>query len=194
MTTENERSFEESVNSLSDSAKVDYERREAEVIAISDKVKPLWVRIEQIYERKKYLETSKWMPIVYILVVLGAAVNIFYGGTDGELKIGTVMMLLGAVGYVAYKYDFRSEGKRAEMLHDEEEAYLHKWLSCGASKSSFEDLRALYWEEFALEQLINQSEAEMMEKRTALDMRLNQLWDDIKWGLYRDVSGNIPPG
>jgi hypothetical protein len=55
-------------------------------------------------------------------------------------------------------------------------------------------LRALYWEEFALEQLINQSEAEMMEKRTALDMRLNQLWDDIKWGLYRDVSGNIPPG
>ena len=77
MTTENERSFEESVNSLSDSAKVDYERREAEVMAISDKVKPLWVRLEQIYERKKYLETSKWMPIVYILVVLGAAVNIF---------------------------------------------------------------------------------------------------------------------
>jgi hypothetical protein len=194
VTTENERSFEESVNSLSDSARGDYEHRKAKVIAISDKVKPLWVRIEQIYERKKYLETSKWMPIVYILVVLGAAVNIFYGGTDGELKIGTVMMLLGVVGYVAYQYDFRSEGKRAEILHGEEEDYLQKWLSCGGSKSNFENLRALYWEEFALEQLISQSEAEMMEKRAALNLRLNQLWDDISWGSYRDVSGSIPPG
>lgn len=193
MTTENEGSFEEWVNSLPDSVKVDYARREAEVIEIANKVKPLWIRIEQIYERKKHLETSKWMPIVYSLVVLGAAVNVFYGGTDGELKIGTVMMLLGVVGYVAYKYDFRSEGKRAEMLHGEEEAYLHEWLSCGASKSSFEDLRALYWEEFLLEQSINQSEAEMTEKHAALNIRLNKLWDDIKRGLYRDVSGNIPP-
>lgn len=134
------------------------------------------------------------MPIVYILVALGAAANIFYGGPDGELKIGTVMMLLGVVGYVAYQYDFRSEGKRAEMLHGEEEDYLQKWLSCGASKSSFENLRALYWEAFTLEQLISQSEAEMMEKRTALNLRLNQLWDDIKWALYRDVGGGVSSG
>jgi hypothetical protein len=185
MTTENEGSFQESVDSLPDSKKVDYVHREAEVMAISDKLKPLCISIEQISERKEFLEKSKLMSVVYILVALGAAVNIFYEGVYGELQIGTVMMLLGAVGYVAYKYDLRNEGKRAEMLRGEEEAYLAKWLACGADRSSFAELRKLYLEEFALQQRAGRSEAEMAEKREALKIRLCRLWDDIRGELYR---------
>lgn len=188
MSTANEEPFRESVNSLPDNKKADYKHREAELIAISDKLKPLCINIEQIYERKKFLEKSKLMPAVYILVASGLAVNFFYEGVYGELQIGTVMMLLGAVAYVAYKYDLRNEGKRAEMLRREEEAYRNKWLACGASNSSFEDLRKLYLEEFAIQQLAGRSEAEMAEKRAALDTKLNKLWDDVKRELHGTVG------
>jgi hypothetical protein len=157
VTTESEESFREPANSLPSGGKADYERREAELIAISDKLKPLCINIEQIDERKKFLEKSKLMPAVYVLIAAGLAVNFFYEGVYGELQIGTVMMLLGAVAYVAYKYDLRNEGKRAEMLRREEEAYRDKWLACGASNSNFEDLRKLYLEEFAIQQLAGRS-------------------------------------
>jgi hypothetical protein len=98
------------------------------------------------------------------------------------------MMLLGAVAYVAYKYDLRNEGKRAEMLRREEEACRDKWLACGASNSSFEDLRKLYLEEFATQQSTVRSEAEMAEKRAALDIKLNKLWDDVKRELHAGVG------
>jgi hypothetical protein len=192
VTTEDEEPFRESVNSLPDNKKADYKHREAELIAISDKLKPLCINIEQIYERKKFLEKSKLMPAVYVLVASGLAVNFFYEGVYGELQIGTVMMLLGAVAYVAYKYDLRNEGKRAEMLRGEEEACRDKWLACGASNSSFEDLRQLYLEEFAMWQLRGQSEAEMAEKRAALDIKLNKLWDDVRSELHGKVGGPAP--
>jgi hypothetical protein len=128
------------------------------------------------------------MPAVYVLVVAGLAVNFFYEGVYGELQIGIVMMLLGAVAYVAYKYDLRNEGKRAEMLRREEEAYRDKWMACGASNSSFEDLRKLYLEEFAIQQLAGRSEAEMAEKRAVFDIKLNKLWDDVKRELHADVG------
>lgn len=183
--SENEGSFQESVDFLPDSKKADYVHREAEVMAISDNLKPLCISIEQISERKEFLEKSKLMRVVYILVALGAAVNIFYEGVYGELQIGTVMMLLGAVGYVAYKYDLRNEGKRSEMLRREEEAYLAKWLAYGADRGSFAELRKLHLEEFALQQKTGRSEAEMAEKREALKIRLSRLWDDIRGELYR---------
>jgi hypothetical protein len=192
VTTENEGSFRESVDSLPYSKKADYEHTEAELIAIGDKLKPLCINIEQIAERKKFLEKSKLMPAVYVLVVSGLAVNFFYEGVYGELQVGTVMMLLGAVAYVAYKYDLRNEGKRAEMLRGEEEACRNRWLAYGASKSSFEDLRQLYLEEFAMRQLTGQSEAKMAEKRAALDIKLNKLWDDVRSELHGKVGDPVP--
>jgi hypothetical protein len=180
MTIGNEVPLQEQANPLSDSRKVDYEQREAEVIAIGDKLKTLCISIEQIDERKQFLEKSKLMPAVYVLVIAGLAVNFFYEGVYGELQVGTVMMLLGAVAYVAYKYDLRNEGKRAQMLRREEEAYRDKWLACGASKRSFEDLRKLYLEEFSIKQLAGRREAEMAEKRSALEIKLDKLWDDIR--------------
>jgi hypothetical protein len=170
------------------SGKADYEHRKAKLIAIGDKLKPLCISLEQIHERKQFLEKSKLMPAVYVLTAAGLAVNFFYEGVYGELQIGTVMMLLGAVAYVAYKYDLRNEGKRAEMLRREEEAYRDKWMACGASNSSFEDLRKLYLEEFAIQQLAGRSEAEMAEKRATLDIKLNKLWDDVKWELHAGVG------
>jgi hypothetical protein len=192
VTTENEEPFRESINSSAGSGKADYEHREAELTAIGEKLKPLCVSIEQIDERRKFLEKSKLMPAVYVLVVAGLAVNIFYEGVYGELQIGTVMMLLGAVAYVAYKYDLRNEGRRAQMLRREEEAYLDKWLACGASKSSFEDLRKLYLEEFSIRQLIGRSEAEMAEKRATLDINLNKLWEDIRSELRGNAGETAP--
>ena len=184
MTTENEVSVRKAFNA-------DYEQREAEIIEVGDKLKPLCISIEQIDERKQFLEKSKLMPAVYVLVAAGVAVNFFYEGVYGELQIGTVMMLLGAVAYVAYKYDLRNEGKRAEMLRREEEAYRDKWLACGASNSSFEDLRKLYLEELAIQQLAGRSEAEMAEKRAALDIKLNKLWDDVKRELHAHLGEPI---
>jgi hypothetical protein len=192
VTTEDEEPFRESVNSLPDNKKADYKHSEAELIAVGDKLKPLCINIEQIAERKKFLEKSKLMPAVYVLVVAGLAVNFFYEGVYGELQIGTVMMLLGAVAYVAFKYDLRNEGKRAEMLRREEEAYRDKWLGCGAGNSSFEDLRKLYLEEFAIQQLAGRGEAEMAEKRAALDTKLNKLWDDVKRELHGTVGAPVP--
>ena len=188
MTTENERSFRELVNGLPDSKKADYEQREAEVITIGDKLKPLCISIEQIDERKQFLEKSKLMPAVYVLVIAGLAVNFFYEGVYGELQVGTVMMLLGAVAYVAYKYDLRNEGKRAQMLRREEEAYRDKWLACGASKRSFEDLRKFYREEFSIRQQTGRSEAEMAEKRAVLDIKLDKLWDDVRSELHGNAD------
>ena len=193
MTTENEESFQESANSLPDSKKVNYEQKEAEVKAVSDRLKPLCISIEQISERKKFLENSKLMRVVYILFILGLAVNIFYEGVYGELKVGTVMMVLSAVGYVAYQYDLRNESKRAEKLRDEEEACLDKWLACGVSGSSFADLRELHLEEFALQQTNARSEAEMAEKRAALDIKSDKLWDGIRRELYRSAAENVAP-
>lgn len=86
---------------------------------------------------------------------------------------------------MAYKYDLRNEGKRAEMLRREEEAYLAKWLACGADRSSFAELRKLHLEEFALQQKTGRSKAEMAEKGEALKIRLSRLWDDIRGELYR---------
>jgi hypothetical protein len=192
VTTENGTLFQEQVDALPNSRKADYKHREAELIAIGDKLKPLCISIEQIDERKKFLEKSKLMPAVYVLVVAGLAVNIFYEGVYGELQIGTVMMLLGGVGYVAYKYDLRNEGKRAGMLRREEETYRDKWITCGASNSNFEDLRKLYLEGFAIQQLTGRSEAEMAEKRAALDIRLNKLWDDVKRELHGSVGDIVP--
>jgi hypothetical protein len=192
VTTENEESLVASVNSSANSRKDDYEPREAELIAIGDKLKPLCVSIEQIDERKQFLEKSKLMPAVYVLVVAGLAVNFFYEGVYGELQVGTVMMLLGAVAYVAYKYDLRNEGKRAQMLRREEEAYLDKWLACGASKPSFEDLRKLYLEEFSIRQPAGRSETEMAEKRAALDIKLDKLWDDVRSELHGNAGESAP--
>jgi hypothetical protein len=195
VTTENEVPARKAVNAVPDSKKAEYERTKAEVaevIAISDKLKPLCIQIEQISERKKFLEKSKLMPAVYVLLIAGLGVNIFYEGVYGELQIGTVMMLLGAVAYVAYKYDLRNEGKRAEMLRREEEAYLGEWLACGASKRSFEDLRKLYLEEFSIRQLTGRSEAEMAEKRAALDIKLDKLWEDVKSELHGNIGDSAP--
>jgi hypothetical protein len=192
VTTENEEFFRESVDSSPNSRNANYEHREAELIAIGDKLKPLCISIEQIAERKKFLEKSKLMPVVYVLIVAGLTVNFFYEGVYGELQIGTVMMLLGAVAYGAYKYDLHNEGKRAEMLCREEEAYLDKWLACGASKSSFEDLRKFYLEEFAIRQLTGRSEAEMAEKRAALDITSKKFWDDVKRELHGSVGDPVP--
>jgi hypothetical protein len=191
VSTENEGSFGGSVNSPPDNSNADYEHRETELIAIGDKLKPLCISIEQISERKQFLEKSKLMPAVYVLIAAGLAVNFFYEGVYGELQIGTVMMLLGAVAYVAYKYDLRNEGKRAEMLCRKEEAYRDEWLACGASNSSFEDLRKLYLEEFAIQQLTGRSEVEMAEKRAALDIKSSKLWDSIRRELYSDIGGSI---
>lgn len=192
MTAENEGSFRESGNSSRDSRKDDYEHRKAELIALGDKLKPLCISIEQIAERKQFLEKSKLMPAVYVLVVAGLAVNIFYEGVYGELQIGTVMMLLGAVAYVAYKYDIRNEAKRAETLRGEEEACRNKWVTCGASNGSFEDLRKLYLEEFAIQQLTGRSEAEIAAKRAALDITLTKLWDDVRRELQGGVGNPVP--
>jgi hypothetical protein len=192
VTVENEMLLQEQVDVLPDSKNADYEHREAEVIAISDRLKPLCISIEQIDERKKFLEKSKLMPVVYVLIAAGLAVNFFYEGVYGELQIGTVMMLLGAVAYVAYKYDLHNEGKREEMLRREEEAYRDKWVICGASNCSFEDLRNLYLEEFAIQQLTGRSEAEIAEKRAALDIKLNKLWDDVKRELHGTVGAPVP--
>ncbi|OJY11886.1 MAG: hypothetical protein BGO99_10550 [Nitrosospira sp. 56-18] len=182
--TENEESYRESADYLPDSGKADYERRETELIAIGDKMKPLCISIEQIEERRKFLEKSKLMPAVYVLVIAGLAVNFFYEGVYGELQVGTVMMLLGAVAYMAYKYDLRNEGKRAQMLRREEEACLDEWLACGASRGRFEDLRKLYLEEFSIRQPAGRSEAEMAEKRVALEIKLSKFWDDVRSELH----------
>lgn len=78
------------------------------------------------------------------------------------------------------------------MLRREEEAYLDKWLACGASKRSFEDLRKLYLEEFSIRQPAGRSEAEMAEKRTDLDIKLDKLWDDVRSELHADAGESAP--
>lgn len=199
VTTENEgslnrESFEESANALPDGGKARYEQREAEALAIGSKMKPLWINFQQIEEGKKFLEKSKWVTKAYVLIGLGALVNIFYEGVKGELQIGTVMMVVGVVGFLAYQYDVWNERKRVETLQREEAAYLDKWLACGASKDSFEALHALCLEERALGKLTDVSEMEMTGNRAALDIKMAKLWDDIKLELHRDAGGSIPAG
>ena len=77
------------------------------------------------------------------------------------------------------------------MLRREEEAYLDKWLACGASKRNFEDLRKLYLEEFSIRQTAGRGEAEMAEKRAALDIKLNKLWGDVKRELHAHLGEPI---
>ena len=199
VTTENEgsfnqESFEESADSLPDGGKAGDEQREAEANAIASKMKILWVNLQQIDERKNFLEKSKWMTKVYVVIGLGALVNIFYEGVKGELQIGTVIMVLGGIAFLAYQYDLRNVRKSVEALHREEAAYLDKWLACGAGRENFEALHALYLEEHALGKLTGKSEMEMTGKRADLDIKMAKLWDDIKLELHRDAGGSIPAG
>ncbi|MEO6823282.1 MAG: hypothetical protein ABI167_00855 [Nitrosospira sp.] len=199
MTTENEGSFnqgsfEESADSLPDGGKAGHERREAEANAIASKMKSVWLNLQQIEERKKFLEKSKWMMKLYALIGVGVLVNIFYEGVKGELQIGTTIMVLGGVGILAYQYDLWNERKRVKMLQREEAAYLAKWLACGARRESFEALHALCLEEHALGKLTDASEMEMSGKRAALDIKMAKLWNDIKLELHRDTGEGIPAG
>lgn len=179
-----DRALGEVLESQSQVAKLEFQRRLDEATAVAHVATSVWRSIDENKQRRDALQKSKWWKAVGILFTAGFF--IWWLVPDQYSGVGMGLMIVTAVSYFGYWIDLYSLERGRIMLEHRQVDFLCRWLSTGANESNFWSLRDCARNERSLEE---SPAEEWQKKEQKINERKNHVWLEARRSMLEKVTG-----